>query len=120
MTDPFDRFLSEALAPPARDSDRGFVARVSAAIALDEAFRAERRATLRALASQALALLAVAAGLLLVGRAAPVADFFAESPWAALATLLSGFGFLIVLFASQTRGQMAGARYFNDLGRLQS
>ena len=35
MADPFDSFLSEALAPPARDPDRQFVARVQARVALE-------------------------------------------------------------------------------------
>ena len=124
MADEFDDFLSSAVAPEERAADRAFVARVQAAVALDTAFQAERRAALRTTAIQAVALLAVAAGLVLLGRAAPVADFFAESPAVVLAALLSGFGLLVILFGSQSRhtggGQMFSASYFNDLGRLRS
>ncbi len=102
MTDPFDRVLAEALAPPERAADRAFVSRVNMMIALDDAFRAERRATVYAIGIQATALLAVAAGLLLLGRATPVAGFFAESPAVALAVLLSAFGLLVALFCLPT------------------
>ncbi|HEX4762609.1 MAG TPA: hypothetical protein VFU87_07435 [Sphingomicrobium sp.] len=97
MTDDFDRFLREALAPERRDPDRRFVARVQARIALDRYLKAERRGLLRRLGAELLALLAVAAGLLWLGRAAPVAGFFAESPGVALAALLSGFALLVLL-----------------------
>ncbi|HEX8841032.1 MAG TPA: hypothetical protein VF757_01910 [Sphingomicrobium sp.] len=124
MADEFDRFLSSALAPEEREADRAFVARVQAAVALDAAFHAERRAALRTAAIQTVALFAVAAGLVLLGRAAPVADFFAESPAVVLAALLSGFGLLVILFGSQSShtsaGQMFSASHFNDLARLRS
>ena len=48
MADEFERMLSEALAPEARDPDRLFVARVQAGIAIEQRFAAERRASHRA------------------------------------------------------------------------
>ncbi len=99
MTDDFDRFLEQALAPDERDADRLFVARVKARIALDQRLRAERRSIFRRLGVEMLALAAVALGLVSVGRAAPVAGFFAESPAGALAALLTAFALLVLLFS---------------------
>ena len=104
MTDPFDRFLTDALAPDERDPDREFVARVQAHIRLEEYLRGHRHSALRRLAVESLGLLFVAAGLIWLGRAEPVAGFFADSPGLALAGLLSGFGLLVFLFSSQTSG----------------
>jgi hypothetical protein len=107
MTDEFDRFLARSLAPEERAPDRRFVARVQARIALDQRLHAEQANALRLLGIEVIALLAVAAGLVWLARAAPVARFFAESPAIALALLLAGFGLLLVLFSSQTSGRRA-------------
>jgi anti-sigma factor RsiW len=107
MADEFDRILGEALAPDAREADRLFVARVQARVALDERLRAERRSAFRQLGMEVIALGAVAAALLWLMRAAPVAGFFAESPEIALTLLLSVFALLVVLFSRQTVEQSA-------------
>lgn len=102
MPDEFDRFLSKSLEVEPGGADRAFVARVQARIALDERLRVQRRSVLRELGGEVLALAAIAVGLVWFGRAAPVDQFFVESPAAALAVLLSGFALLIVAFTSQT------------------
>jgi hypothetical protein len=107
MADEFDRFLSDALAPEERDADRTFVSRVQARIALDESLRAERRSVVSRLGAELLAIGTVALALLWLGRADPVADFFADSPAAALTSLLSGFASLVFLFSSRTSGASA-------------
>ena len=111
MTDRFERFLSETLAPEERDPDRQFVSRVSAHIALDERLRAERRGIVRQLGTEVLVLIVVAAAALFLCRAAPVARFFAESPAIALSLMLSAFGLLVVvLSARDSDGPAAEAR----------
>lgn len=102
MTDPFDRFLAEALAPDERDPDREFVTRVQAHIRLEEYLRGQRRSALRRLGVESLGLLFVAAGLVWLGRAEPVANFFADSPAVALALLLVAFALLVLLFSRPT------------------
>lgn len=98
MADAFDRFLESGLAPPERDPDRHFVARVQAMIALEERMAAQRRSIAGALLRQLLGLLAVGAAAIWIGRAAPVASWFDQSPAAALAVLLIAFGSLVALF----------------------
>lgn len=107
MADEFDDFLAEALAPEQRQADRRFVALVQARIALDESLRAERRSIVSRLGGELLAVGTVALALLWLGRADPIAGFFAESPAAALTFLLSGFAFLVFLFSSRTVGASA-------------
>ena len=97
MADAFDRFLESGLAPPERDPDRQFVARVQAVIALDERLAAQRRSMAGALARQLLGVIAVGGAAILIGRAAPVASWFEQSPAIALAALLIGFGSLVAL-----------------------
>ena len=118
MTDPFDRFLAAALAPEERDPDREFVARVQAHVRLEEYLRGQRRSALRRLAVESLGLLFVAAGLIWLGRAAPVAGFFAESPGLALAGLLAGFGLLVFLFSSQTSGASRSQVEFRPISNI--
>lgn len=99
MADDFDRFLSEALAPPARDPDRAFVRRVQARVALEERLRSEQADQLRRLALQLVALAAVAVGLLWLTKAPDIAAFASDSPATALAAFLAGFTFLVALLA---------------------
>jgi cytochrome bd-type quinol oxidase subunit 2 len=101
MSDPFERFLTTALAPEARSPDRLFVVRIQARIALDERLEAQRRGMLRQLAAQVAALLAIAAGMLWLGRAEAVDRFFADSPSLALCALLAIFALLLVLLSAQ-------------------
>ena len=102
VTDQFDRFLAEALAPEAREPDRIFVARVQAGIALERQLRAERRSLFRRVGVETIAIAAVALALLWLGRAPPVAGFVTDSPAIALVGLLSVFSLLVLLFSRQT------------------
>src|SRR5690242_601154 len=107
MADEFERFLASALAPGDRLPDRNFVARVQAAILLEERLKAQRWMLLRGLATQLVALAAVAVALWWIGRAALLADWFAESPAIGLAILLTGFGCLVGLFSSRSDAETA-------------
>jgi hypothetical protein len=97
MTDPFDTFLTEALAPPSRHGDGRFVASVQARIAFEERLRATRRAELRELGLQALALFAVAAGLILLLRSDAIAELAGIAPGLTLLALLCAFALLVAL-----------------------
>lgn len=110
MSDPFDDFLSQALAPPRRDPDRVFVARVQARVLLDEALRAQQRGALHRLGLQLLALLAVAAAFLLLSRSPEIAAFVAESPAIVMAALIALFSFFIGVFAGRTSSGGAPSR----------
>lgn len=110
MTDEFGRFLEAALAPPDRLPDRKFVARVQAGIALEERLAAQRSALIRDLLVQLIALGAVAVGLWWIGRAAPVASWFSQSPAAGLAILLALFSLLVVLLGRRPDGRVVLAR----------
>jgi hypothetical protein len=110
MADEFNLFLREALAPPARGPDRQFVARVETRIALDERLQAERGGLLRQLGMEVLALAAIAAGLLWLGRAPAVAEFVEHSPAIALSALLAGFTLMILVVAVQAGGRTAERR----------
>jgi hypothetical protein len=105
MADEFDRYLASALAPENRMPDRGFVARVQSVIALEEALSVQRRALIAGLLKQLAALLAVAAGVWVVGRAEPVANWFAGSPALGLTALLAAFGAAVALFAAQSEDE---------------
>jgi hypothetical protein len=109
MDKDFDRFLDAALAPPERLPDRRFVAGVQTRIALDDRLARERAALIGALVKQLAALLAVAADLWMLGRAAPVASFGAQSPAVALLVLLGVFGCAVALFAQPGSGSVARA-----------
>lgn len=103
MTDPFDRLLKAALAPPPRDPDALFVMRVRALVALDSRLRAERRALMRSVVLQALGLASVGAGMAWLGRAGSVAAFVDASPAIALAALLAGFALVVVALTGSAR-----------------
>lgn len=101
MTDEaFESFLREALAPPEREPDRAFTARVRAQVLLEERLRGERVASLRQLAFEIVGVLAVAAGLLWLARSPEVAEFVGESPAIALAAMLAAFMLLIAVMAA--------------------
>jgi energy-converting hydrogenase Eha subunit E len=100
MADEFDRMLQSALAPGEGVEDRLFVARVQAAIRLDEQLRSARGAILRSFGVKLIALGAVAAALLWLGQAPAVRDLAGESPSLAAALLILGFGALIALIGS--------------------
>ena len=100
MADAFDDWLGSSLVAPERLPDRRFVAGVQARIALEEQLAAEDRAVLARLASQLAALIAVAVALWIVGRAAPVADWFAHSPLAGTLMLAAVGGFVVLVLGT--------------------
>jgi hypothetical protein len=86
-----DRQLREALAPPDRPADRGFVLRVERAVAEEERYRRWRAAFLRQLVTEALALGAVGGSLAVIAQVEQVGAVLAEAPgliWAAVLALL--------------------------------
>lgn len=99
MADDFNSFLSEALAPPAGEADRIFVARVQALIRLEEQLLAERQRLFSSLALQAIGLLAPTAAAFWLLRSPAVASFASESPAILLLALLAAFSFLVFLFS---------------------
>ena len=103
MADEFERFLAAALAPEERAPDRQFVARVQAAILLEQRLAAQRSSLIRDLVRQIVAVAAVAAGLWWLGRAAPVASWFGESPAVGLAILVISFVCLVGLLSGRSR-----------------
>jgi hypothetical protein len=105
MADEFELFLAAQLSPDEGTADRRFVARVQAAIALDEQFAAQRRSLIAGLGLQGLALVTVAAGVLWISRAPPVGQWFIESPEFALPVLLTGFVIFGVMLARGNVGR---------------
>jgi hypothetical protein len=101
MSDDFDAFLADQLAPPERRPDRRFIAAVQARIAMEERFRQQRRALWANLASQLAALGAVATGIWWLSRAAPVANWTGQFPATTLAMLVAGFALAVGLFSRQ-------------------
>lgn len=85
--DEFDALLAGALAPPRRAPDPAFVARVDAAVAEAERFRAWRRRALRRLGSEALVLLALAGAAATLARAPAMAEAMTGAPLALPAAL---------------------------------
>ena len=105
--DAFDALLAEMLAPPARSEDRSFVARVAAAVAEAERFRAWRRRALRRLGSEALILIGLAGAALTLARAPGVEQALAQSAFAAPAVI----GAVLVLWLAlspQRRSALPG------------
>jgi hypothetical protein len=115
MADEFDRFLHEAVAPEERHEDHRFVARVQAAIRIDERLNLERRGMVRSLVLQLVALAAVAAAMLSVGRAPAIAAIVSESPWLATLILLTGFAVLVALLSARGAADSTSGRYFRGL-----
>jgi hypothetical protein len=103
MADEFDLFLGSALAPPEREPDRQFVARVQARIVLEERLAAQERALLGSLLRELLAVAAVAGALWWISRSEAVAGRVAESPAAALAILLALFMFVVAVLSFRPR-----------------
>lgn len=100
MADDFDAFLAAGLVPDEREPDRAFVARVQAALRLDEQLRAERRGVVATLAVQFLGVAAIAAAIVWLLRAPEIGAFAGESPAFLLLMLLVAFSFVIMLFSS--------------------
>ncbi|HEX8241731.1 MAG TPA: hypothetical protein VF574_18495 [Allosphingosinicella sp.] len=87
----FDTLLGEALAPPERPADRGFVLRVERSVAEEERYRKWRKALIRQLATEAAALAALGGSFAFIARIPAVAAALTDAPgliWAALVLLL--------------------------------
>ena len=99
MADEFETFLTDALAPPARDPDREFVTRVQTRIAIEQRLLAERRTMLRRLGVELMGLAAIAAGLVLLARTEAIASLAAQSPGLAMVALVSVFALVVTAIA---------------------
>jgi sterol desaturase/sphingolipid hydroxylase (fatty acid hydroxylase superfamily) len=92
-----DILLGEALAPPERPTDRGFVLRVERSVAEEQRYRKWRAALLRQLATEALALAAVGGSFAFIARVPAVEAMLTVAPgliWAALVLLLLLWGLM--------------------------
>ena len=92
-----DTLLSEALAPPDRPADRGFVLRVERSVAEEERYRKWRRGFLRQLATEALALAALGGSFAVIARVPAVEALLTQAPgliWAALVLLVLVWGLM--------------------------
>ena len=99
MSDTFEQFLASSLTPAERPADRRFITAVGLRIELEEHLERQRRQLLASLGTQLIALLAVAAGLLWLVRAAPISRWAAGFPGLALGMLIVAFASLVTLFA---------------------
>ena len=115
MSDEFDRFLASSLAPPERLPDRRFVATVQARIIVEERLARERRTLVGNLIRQLVALGAVAAALLWIGRTPAIGAIVADSPGFAVLVLVIGFSLLIALLTGKAVTDSVSGRYFRDL-----
>ena len=123
MAEAFESFLSEVLAPPTRDPDRAFVAKVQARMALEQGMEAQRRALFGKFFRDLLGIAAVAAGLIVMGGSPELLAFASESPGAVLAIVAILFSFLLLVIGrGGPRSADAGAdpALFNHLARLRS
>ena len=87
----FDALLAEALAPPARDRDRGFVAKVDRAVTERERYLRQRTALRRRLGGELLAVAALGGSVAFLSRIPDVRLALTEAPifaWPALLSLL--------------------------------
>lgn len=105
--DDFDVFLATALAPPDREEDHAFVARVQQRIRIDQALRVARAATFERLTVEIAALAAVAAALVWFTGSAHVSAIAAESPAPVLGGLIVLFMSLVWLMAPGTAAPIA-------------
>jgi hypothetical protein len=104
MTGPdaaFDAMLAEALAPPKRDKDPGFMAKVDRAVVERERYLRQRSALRRQLGGEMLALAALGGSVALLARIPDVSDALAEAPTLAWPALLS----LLIFWVAVTRMQ---------------
>jgi hypothetical protein len=97
----FDAMLGEALAPPKRDKDLGFVAKVDRAVIERERYLRQRSALCRQFGGEMLALAALGGSVALLARIPDVRDALAEAPTLAWPALLS----LLVFWVAVTRMQ---------------
>lgn len=93
----FDALLQGALAPPERPADRGFVVRIDRAVAESERYRAARARLLRQLASEGLAMGAVAGSLFMLSRLPAFQAALGAAPDLAWTALLGLFLFWLLI-----------------------
>ena len=89
--DGLDAMLAEALTPPKREKDAGFIARVDRAVVERERYLRKRSALRRQLGGEMLALAALGGSIALIARIPDVRIAMAEAPvpaWSALLSLL--------------------------------
>jgi apolipoprotein N-acyltransferase len=109
MADEFEIFLAASVAPDERGPDRRFVAAVQSRIVIEERFAQQRRELVRGFVAQLSALLAVAAGLWWIGRSAVVEDWLTVAPGMGLALLLPAFALAVALFSRVSRDEAGAA-----------
>ena len=94
MDDPeLDSLLREALAPPERPADRGFVVRVDRAVAEAERYRRRRAGLRRQLVTDALSLGAVGGSFAFIAQVPEVGEALGNAPGLALTALLAILAF---------------------------
>jgi hypothetical protein len=97
----FDAMLAEALAPPRRDQDLAFMAKVDRAIVERQRYLRQRAALRRQLGGEMLALAALGGSVFLLSRIPDVSAALAEAPTLAWPALLS----LVLFWLAVTRMQ---------------
>jgi hypothetical protein len=97
----FDAMLAVALAPPKRDKDRGFIAKVDRAVIERERYLRQRSALRRQLGGEMLALAALGGSVALLARIPDVSEALAEAPTLAWPALLSLLLFWLVVTRMQ-------------------
>ena len=111
MAEDFETALARALAPLEREPDRAFVGRVQAAILLEERLAMERWTLFSALATQLLALAALAAAMLFLTRASAVVAWVERSPDAAIASLTLAVGLFVLLIGAWPASRRQGGAF---------
>ncbi|HEX2763036.1 MAG TPA: hypothetical protein VHM92_04200 [Allosphingosinicella sp.] len=92
-----DALLQEALAPPDRPADRGFVARLDRVVAEAERYRAARALLLRQLASEGLAAGAIAGSLFMLAQIPGLRAAIGAAPGLGWTALLALFLFWLLI-----------------------
>ncbi len=95
----FDLYLREALAPSDRAEDVRFAARVQAVVALEDRWAANRRATIRRLVRELVAILAFGAAIIAASAAPSLSGVIATDRALVLTALILGFGMLVLVLA---------------------
>ena len=99
----FDEFLHHALAPPEREEDHAFVARVQALARMEDRWAAERSAAWRRFTFGMVAIAAFAIGLAIIMAAPSATDAMTGDRPTVLAALIAGFGAWVALLARDSR-----------------
>ncbi|HEY0414593.1 MAG TPA: hypothetical protein VGD66_15780 [Allosphingosinicella sp.] len=93
----FDALLREALAPPGRPADRGFVLGVERAVAEAERYRRWRSALVRQFVTEGLAVGAIAGSLAFIAQVPEVRGALDQAPGLMWSALLSLFLFWLLV-----------------------